>query len=226
MIPFFNRYPYTDFNKVNLDWIINKLKSMSTEGVEEAAADAQAAAAAAAISAQDALDAAADAHAEVSTVAQQASDALALATTADSTATSANNTATAANNTATAANNTANTANSTANAAAAAAAAAAASQLWTLAGSNTGTGAVAIPPAAKEIIVRVTYQTLSFVWYILQPMLGDTFDAGAYAEIPAGTPYYRAWCRIVTSSSAAACTFCNINNVDRISDCTTRVYYR
>lgn len=61
---FFNRYPYTDFHELNLDWIISKLKDLK-DAIDEAAASAKDAnnSAAAAASSAEAAAGSADAAA-------------------------------------------------------------------------------------------------------------------------------------------------------------------
>lgn len=61
---FFNRYPYTDFHELNLDWIISKIKEIKDSVIaaaasEESAADSAEAAASSASAAADSAEAAA-----------------------------------------------------------------------------------------------------------------------------------------------------------------------
>jgi hypothetical protein len=118
-----NRFPRTDFNKINLDWLMRKLKKVedvtddigtAVEDAQQAAAEATTAAAGAVAAAGDATQAAEDAVEALSGIQDDVAQAVQTANSAQSTATGASNTAATALSRATTAQSAAQQAQTTA----------------------------------------------------------------------------------------------------------------
>jgi uncharacterized phage infection (PIP) family protein YhgE len=188
MFDFF-RFPYTNFDNINLDWILEKIQGLDLESVTEAADQAEAAAQTATQAAQTATQAAQQAVTTIETVADQAADAVETANAAAAAAGSVESIAEAAQNSAAAAQTAAATAQSTAQQAQSTAqqaqtgvaAATQAAQDATQAASNASTAAQQALTTAQQAQLAANNAQAALTW----KLAGSSTGTGA-VTIPAG----------------------------------------